>query len=299
LKRFIAASIYGYLIFYLGTITQPNCSYEHKVSNNPENLEEFWCLFSNFIYLYNDYAGAVFTLILIFLGVYWDRREHNKRKRNVYEIIDYYMDDKLSQDIINHRITVFKRTGFFKAFLYYIKSTISKFRYFIKSGNLTNRLIKMPLPFNSYLIIYCRFGQPNQDIKSTIFKIHKELDESTSFTEFIFHSRIPKHIDLPEISEEEFKEIKKSSNITDINNIELQKKVVKYISSSRVKSFKQLKSFSRLSPFIGGVPLFTKQKSQSKPTHLIIFDSNSQSFTSVKKTFPRLGRYLEIILKNK
>ncbi len=295
MKKFIATFAFTSLTFYLEVSEKMLC-FERGSDNKIGKNYDYWCIFNNFIFENKFEAFCLLALIFFTINIFWDRVENNKTKKNIHDLIDNYLETRLSSNKLNHRITVFKEVGAWRAIIYHIASIGSCFRRLWKTKKLKEKFREFPFFGGKYLIIDARFGHPNQNVRSTILRIHSEIKDSESFTEYIYHSEVIKHTTLPALTIEE---VLKQKDLESVSNRALKVRIKSYMRKSHVKSFDSLKSFSRLSQHIGGIPLFTKQKSMNKPSYVIIYDSDIKPYETVQKTFKRLAKNIETIILNK
>lgn len=287
MRQFLSTLLITLILFYLETLSLDNCLKLDNVTH--------YCHIKNHLIENRIWYAIGFLLAFAIYNFYFVYRSESKVKNNVNDFLDQFFEDNLSRDNSNHRLTVFQTNYGARFFVRYIFHTIARFQYYKKCNKIGYRLKKTPIPWVKYLTIHSRHGMPNQNYRATIFKLSKDEKNTDSFAEFAYHTGQIEHQALPNIYDLDFKNI---CNLEDIS-VERKKTLVKnYMKKSRIRTFDSLRMFSRRTPYIAAIPLFTKKRSMFYPSHIIMYDSITLPYKDIEEEMKTLSQYIQIILIN-
>lgn len=283
MAKFLSSAFLSIILFYLETIDEKKCG-----------SEEILCLLQNSIFNYRIWYALVSILIFTLYQFYLVYKEGNKVSNNVYDFIHHFFENKLEKDKLQNRITVFQAKPGYSIIFNYLFHSFKRWGYYKQNNKLKIRFDKTPMPWFKYLVIHSRFGVPNENYRSTVFKVTNDEKDADSFIQYTYHSGQIESASLPNIYDIDLKKCRKLEDVARNKKSDVKK----YMEKSKLKSFESLRILGRRTPYIAAIPLFLKKKSMNYPTHIIMFDSNSISFEEIESSLKELAEHIEIILKN-
>lgn len=283
--RYFSASILSLALFYLETRELKQCS--------EPNLD-WTCEMGNLIFINRLWLALCVIFSFLIYNYFLTYRENNQLKNNIYDFVFQFFENNLGRDKESNRITLFKKKYGYQFFFKYLYHNIIRHRYYNERNKLWLRYRKTPLPWSQYLVVYSRCGMPNENFKSSCFKVSTDDQAIDSFLVYCYHTGLVESRVLPNICDLNFDNISKFEEIPRNRRKEVQT----YMDLSKVKSMNSLKLFGRRTPHIAAIPLFTKKKAMNYPSHILMYDSLSKSFDDIEIQLKELCEYIEIILKN-
>ncbi|MEW2920990.1 hypothetical protein AB1A65_05940 [Muricauda sp. ANG21] len=286
MKKTLPTVILSAILFFLQNLNLENCL----------NLEEktLSCFLKEHFYSAKSLYSAIALFLFIIYNWVIGYLEGNKVKNNLNDFLDKFFEDNLERKKENHRLTVFQTKWGFQIFFGYIWHTLSRLGYYRNCKKIKYRTDKTPVPWGKYLVIHSRCGMPNENYKSTIFRLYKDEKKVNSFAEYAYHTGQIESEVLPNIYELNFQNICNLQEVSRTN----KKKVDTYMKKSHLRTFDSFRMFGRRTPYIAAIPLFTKKRSMNYPSHIIMYDSISLDFKEIKKEMTALSNYIQIILIN-
>lgn len=286
--RYLSTALLTLALFYLETLNITSC-----YDKNGEIVDGYCKVKVHLIENRIWYALIILVLFALinFIVTY---KENNKLINNLNDFLYQFFDNNLQREKENHRVTIFETKYGINIFFGYLWHTLARLKYYKNCNKLRYRYNKTPIPWFKYLVVHSRCGLPNENYRSTIFRLSRNEKDVNSFAEYSYHTGQTESAELPDIYNYDFT---KESDLSNFSKSK-QRKIETYMKKSKIVTFDSLKMFGRRTPYIAAIPLFTKKKSMNYPTHIIMYDSLTKPFKEIQKELKDFSEFIEIILKN-
>lgn len=156
-------------------------------------------------------------------------------------------------DVDRARITIFRVRRGVQLWPSFFWRNIVCLKKHLKKRTILYQLRSFPWnPVGKYIVIYIRRGKPHEKGTMTIFRFPNEPADVDGIVSFVIMKERAYFTSLPDLSQVSFDKYK---SVDDIINQDHRKRVRRYIRTSYLKSFSQLKSIHSKSNQIWAMPI--------------------------------------------
>lgn len=240
----------------------------------PWNIDSTWQSIYKRLFPHKSEIGFYFggsLLLLQVILVYFPLSF--KRKKFIRDSLGHIINENLNGDVKNNRISIYEvKYGYEIIHKFIWLCLIKNFLAHYKKQTLKIYLTKeFPSPFQKYLVLGGRRGNPHENGTSTKFRVASNEKEISGIVSYVFYKESAEFVTLPDISSIKIDEYKKLGEIESKTKRDL---VQRYMKIGKVNSFEKLKTFHRFPVKIYAAPIVDKQ---NDVFGVIVFDSTTGS----------------------
>lgn len=257
-----------------------------------ESLEQLASVADNILAAHRGTIGGMSAILLAFLQlnvvVLAPRRLKQKLiTRILNEIVTRVFDNRRG----HHRITVFKRTTWAVAMMSYCYNNFLRHPWdLVKKNEFRRRCNGIPSFAEDHPIIYCRYGQPGETLRTTLFKVPDKEEDVDGIVSSVWFNSLPEKYTLPALDGIDFDSTESLQSLSGPD----QKLVRKYMEEGHIRNFETLKRMNRRSQNFYASPILDADQEM---WGVVIIESNDKK---VKFSEPRIAKtvmYINFIEK--